>query len=678
MKKEIISEIERVNNIKFSDEQLDILNSSGGLRIISGAGAGKTSLLVSLLVTKLYSNEISPEKVLCCTFSKAGASEMKSKFKSLCDKLGLSYNIDFRTIHSMYYDILRELGYSLNIVSDITKYIRRALKENEICHNINTDLEEYVKNLISYQINTATPDKDLENCSVFDRTLLELNQYLRVKNSVNTYKSKDGVVDYDDIQKQVYMLLYSQNGKFENLVLDYCRRKWQYYFIDEFQDTGMIQYKILNKIVSSLDKDNLTVIGDDDQSIYVWRGTNPNLILEDVIVDYGLDTKVIPINYRCRSEIVDFAAKSIKNNINRKEKDLKAFRNGGKVVIASLSDYSWYNLTLDAFNKIKELSKANNLSDISVLCRNNNQLQLLNFMLYTEGIQTVHTIGMKFSKSDMYKDCKSIIDLLDNTNDFEWVKSNLYKFTSYCSKEISNCIADVMGRNGCSVKEAISVVVSSYYNGVTGEIEISPREKMVLQERVYGFNFKFKEDLYNLYDLLSSNISLYDKACSILYIMEEKLQFKYKNDANRRFVGFLDYFGHLFKNNSISDLKALLKDIEKLENSSDVFDTDKVNFSTIHSAKGLEYNNVIMFGCDNYSFPNTSFVNNMIQSSGYNELDIKDYIDCERRLYYVGCTRAKDFLYISGDMREPCYFLRESQGESIDDNYILNDIKRRH
>lgn len=677
VREEIIKKIEKVNNIKFSDEQLDILNSSGGLRIISGAGAGKTSLLVSLLVVRLYCNEIAPNKVLCCTFSKAGSSEMKSKFKSLCDKLGLSYSIDFRTLHSMYYDILRELGYNLNIVSDITKYVRRALKDNGICNKIDLDLEEYVKNLISYQINTATPDKDLESCNVFDRSILNINQFKTVRNSVIAYKNEDGVVDYDDMQKLVYMLLYSYEGKFEKLVLDYCRSKWQYYFIDEFQDTGMIQYKILNKIVSSSDKDNLTVIGDDDQSIYVWRGTNPNLILEDIIIDYDLDTKVIPINYRCKSAIVDFASRSIVNNLNRKEKDLKAFRDGGIVDIVSLKDYSWYNLSLDAFNKIKELSKANNFSDIAVLCRNNNQLQLLNLMLYADGIQTNHTSGMKFSNSEMYKDCKSLIGLLDNTNDFEWVKSNLYKFTRYCSKDISNCIADIMGRNACSIKEAISVVVSMY-GGVESEIKITPNDLDRLQYRVRGFNGSFLSDLYDLYLAISSNISDYEKVLVLTDTMAGILSFKYKGDAYRRFLGFIDYFRDLFKSHSLCELKVLLKDVETLEKSSDAFDTDKVNFSTVHGSKGLEYNNVILFGCDNFTFPNSLYVSSMMGSSGNSELDIRDYIDCERRLYYVGCTRAKNYLYVSGDMDNSCYFLRESLGEDIGDTYIINDIRRRH
>lgn len=680
MKKEIISKIEKVNNIKFSDEQLEILNSSGGLRIISGAGAGKTYLLVSLLVTKLSSNEISPEKVLCCTFSKAGAYEMKAKFKSLCDKLGLSYNIDFRTIHSMYYDILRELGYKLNIVSDITKYVRRALRENGICNKIDVEMEDYIKNLLSYQINTATPDKDLENCSVFDRTLLDLQQYILVRNSVGSYKTQDGVVDYDDIQKQIYMLLYSQNGKFAHLVLDYCKSKWEYYFIDEFQDTGMIQYKILNKIVESSNKDKLTVIGDDDQSIYVWRGTNPNLILEDVIVDYGLDTKVIPINYRCKSEIVDFAAKSIGNNINRKEKDLKAFKDGGKVDFVRFDDnnYSWYNLTLDSFEKIKELYKTNNLSDIAVLCRNNNQLQLLNLILYMNGFQTKHTYGMKFSKCDMYSDCKSVFNILDNTNDFDWVKNNLYKFASYCNREYSNCISDLMGRHACGLREAISSIISCRSTSIKSELNLSAREKESLLERTLFFNSKFREDLDSLYSLMCSKDSIDSKANYLLNELFEKLQFKYKGDALRRFDGFLDYFIQLFKSLEYSKLKRLLKDIETLENSSDDFATDKINFSTVHGAKGLEYNNVILFGCDNVAFPNSFYIANMMNSSGYNTKDIRDYVDCERRLYYVGCTRAKNYLYISGDMRHSCYFFRESVGEEIGDTYILNDIKRRH
>jgi len=476
------------------------------------------------------------------------------------------------------------------------------------------------------------------------------------------------------------MLLYSQNGKFAHLVLDYCKSKWEYYFIDEFQDTGMIQYKILNKIVESSNKDKLTVIGDDDQSIYVWRGTNPNLILEDVIVDYGLDTKVIPINYRCKSEIVDFAAKSIGNNINRKEKDLKAFKDGGKVDFVRFDDnnYSWYNLTLDSFEKIKELYKTNNLSDIAVLCRNNNQLQLLNLILYMNGFQTKHTYGMKFSKCDMYSDCKSVFNILDNTNDFDWVKNNLYKFASYCNREYSNCISDLMGRHACGLREAISSIISCRSTSIKSELNLSAREKESLLERTLFFNSKFREDLDSLYSLMCSKDSIDSKANYLLNELFEKLQFKYKGDALRRFDGFLDYFIQLFKSLEYSKLKRLLKDIETLENSSDDFATDKINFSTVHGAKGLEYNNVILFGCDNVAFPNSFYIANMMNSSGYNTKDIRDYVDCERRLYYVGCTRAKNYLYISGDMRHSCYFFRESVGEEIGDTYILNDIKRRH
>ena len=125
------------------------------------------------------------------------------------------------------------------------------------------------------------------------------------------------------------MLLYGFGGKYRDLVLKYCRNNWEYYFIDEFQDTGMIQYKILNALVPQSSSHKLSIIGDDDQSIYVWRGTNPRIILEDAVIDYNLDTKIIPINYRCKSSVVDFASKSIVKNTKRKDKNLQAFEKGG-------------------------------------------------------------------------------------------------------------------------------------------------------------------------------------------------------------------------------------------------------------------------------------------------------------------------------------------------------------
>lgn len=672
-KQSIISRIEDVNNIKFSDEQLDVLNSSGGLRIVSGAGAGKTSIITSLLLVKIMCGELDPSRVLCATFSKSGATEMKSKFDSLCGKLGVNYSVDFRTLHSLYYSILESLGYRLNVVNSIQLYVRQALKELGIAIKPNTELEEYVLNLISYQVNTATADKDLENCFIFDRSILKLQDFVGVRDLVSRLKANDGVVDFDDIQKQVYMLLYAYDGKYTNLVLDFCRSKYSYYYIDEFQDTGLIQYKILNKIVSNLDSSKLTVIGDDDQSIYIWRGTNPRLILEDVVIDYNLDTKILPMNYRCKSNIVDFASKSIVNNSKRKEKDLKSFESGGKVQLLVSRENSYFDICKSVIDTIKSLvSNGNRCSDIAVLCRNNNQMQLLNLMLYCDGFQTKHNYSMKFSESNMYSDVKSVIKMIDGSTNDKFIRNNLYKFIGYCSKENATYMSELMLKFSLSFVEVLELVLSLKCSDVKSNQSIGTKDRVQLEYFVSNISSAFLRNAYELYNILILEDNI--KKLKLLFdVFKANIDFKYKGDARRRLEGFIDFILELASNHSLD----ILSDIEKLEESSDSFNTDKINLSTIHGSKGLEYKNVILLGCDNIVFPNRINILNMIESSGYSTSDIMDYIDSERRLYYVGCTRAKDRLYISCSKDDVCFFVLESLGFKMNNEIILDYIRNR-
>jgi DNA helicase-2/ATP-dependent DNA helicase PcrA len=676
-KQEIIGKLESVTGIKFSKEQLDILNSTGGLRIISGAGAGKTSILTSLLFVKLMCGELPLRKVLCCTFSKSGSEEMKSKFEKLCSAMGVSYIVDFRTLHSMYYSILLELGYKLNVISSSLKYIRQALSETGVTESIDLDMEEYVANLISYQVNTAVSDSELEKCTIFDRTYLTLKEFISVRDTVAKLKEKDGVVDFDDMQKQVYMLLYGYGCKYRDLVLKYCRNNWEYYFIDEFQDTGMIQYKILNALVPQNSSNKLNIIGDDDQSIYTWRGTNPRIILEDAVIDYNLDTKIIPINYRCKSSIVDFASKSIVKNTKRKDKNLQAFEKGGEVNVCNLANYKWYTITKGCYDYIMDLvSNGTDLKDIAVLCRNNNQVQLLNLMLYLKGIYTKHTLGMRFSESKMYKDCKSSLMFVNNTKNSSYIRKHLYQVISCYGKAVPNVVANIMERYDCGYIDAMESLLSYSYPSIKAENKLGFDEYNSYLDTIGRARDGFMDSAYDYVTLYREAETPEERYSNIITQISINLDFAYKGDNYRRFIGFIDFFKHLVDEHTVEEIRCMLENAEKLECSTDDFAVSKVTLSTVHSSKGLEWKNVCLFGCDNMVFPAQKALTRMYESKGYSDEDLENFIECERRLYYVGCTRAKDNLYVVGDMLNPSYFLLESMGEPINARLIKISIMR--
>lgn len=669
---DIIKRIEQVKGIVHSKEQLTILNHKGGMVVLAGAGSGKTSTITELLFKRIDSGELDPSKLLCTTYSKSGAKEMEEKFNDLCRKMGKNYKISVKTLHACYYQILNYFGYELNLCDDreLKLYIKQALKSAEIVDNKDNELEDYVLSLIQYQVNRVLSDDSLVDCYLFDKEKLSKEQFISVRTEFNRLKRENNKVDFDDLQLQVYNLLYMCGKQYEDLVLNYCKSVWNYFFIDEFQDTSTIQYKILKKFVTRSESDKLVVIGDDDQSIYQWRGTNPNIILEDVRTDYTLEAFVLPTNYRCRSNIVDFAARSVECLSKRQAKELVAFQDGGKVeILTTKFDYGLCNMSKMAHDKIMDLiyNKGVNADDIAVLCRNNNQVSILNNMLMNDGIYTNCTEGMKFTKTQLYNDFSCIFEFSGDTSDHVTVKKYLWKYVPFLGVNGATLVGELMNETGLTLKDTLGFLLSKYSiysNNITkdySKVKISSKVEAKIGYRFAKINRDSVSNLYTFYDrLLNDSKTEKEKMKELLWFCMSSISYLYKSPERARILkGYKDYFSILVDKYSIDELKAMFNTAEQIEKGNSAILGDKVNLCTFHGSKGLEWKYVILFCCDNLVLPGFKEINDMLDS-GYGIDDVNTYIDCERRLYYVGCTRAKDLLTIIGNPNCPSPFLLES------------------
>lgn len=412
--------------------------------------------------------------------------------------------------------------------------------------------------------------------------------------------------------------------------------------------------------------------------IYKWRGADPSIIL-GVSSKFGIKTLMLSTNYRCKNKIVDFAARSIKYNNSRYDKSIKAKYLGGLVRVARTNTSDLYNTSKLAFNYIETLVKnGEDPSSICVMSRNNFHLSILNNMLLVAGIYCTGTPEMKFTISSVYKDVKSMLEICKGDCWSNSVtQSILWKICRYMKATAARAFAQFQDSSGLTVTDMLAYVLKEF----AGEkielrklnIPLQAKESMSLKWG--GLRPETRMDVSQLYHWLASD-NVNKKVMGILKMYQFNTDFMYKTEDQARFVkGMLNYAYKMVENNGIKDTLDIFRVTEQYEMNNMAVSGKKVNLSTIHGAKGKEWKHVIAFACDNISMPGMQSINNMVDE-GQSIHDIFEYIDEERRLYYVECTRAKDDLLIITD-RTPGVFVLESLGYYSDvsggnDSNVLN------
>ena len=618
---------------------LDLLNewqleavktTDGPLLILAGAGSGKTRVLTYRVAYLVNEHNVDPYNVLAITFTNKAAKEMKERILSILGPK--AFHIQISTFHALGVLIVKEnyekAGYKANFTildsDDSLTLIKKILK------NFNLDPKIYnpkaIRNQISGAKNQLLTAKDYERYATteFEQIVLKVYQAYEERLIINNS------LDFDDL----LMLPIKVFRKYPE-VLKHYQERFKYILIDEYQDTNEAQYTFV-KMLSAKYK-NICVVGDNDQSIYSFRGANYHNIL-NFEKDYP-DCKVIMLekNYRSTKNILNAANGIIKNNKERKDKNLWTDNDTGSKV----KYHRAYDEKDEAFyvgNQIKELlNKGVKLSEIAVLYRTNAQSRNIEEVLLRENIPYRVIGSFYFYNRKEIKDLIAYLKVIYNPDD----DISLLRVINVPKRGIGDKTIQ-------NLTEVANTLNTSLFEAIKSGKELLFKETINKLKELSE-----KSSLTELVDAILEQSGLRNELVSEKTLeadirLENLEEFKTitKNYEENKGIVSLDEFL-----NEIS----LVSDVEEYRNRDDV-----VTLMTIHSAKGLEFNNVFLIGLEEGIFPH--------QAAFFDSNELEE----ERRLCYVAVTRAKENLWIINAKRRTLYGLDSVNPPSR----FINEIER--
>ena len=582
-----------------------VVNTDGPMLILAGAGSGKTKVLTTKVAYLIEEKNIDPNNILAITFTNKAAKEMKERIFKL--EGNSAFYIQISTFHSFGLKILKEncelLGYEKNFTildsDDSLSIIKKIMKE------LNIDANKYnpkaIKNVISNNKNEIIdPEKySLYVNTDFDEITLEV--YRKYEKSLKI----NNAVDFDDLLILPLKLFNNNPG-----VLQKYQEKYQYVFIDEYQDTNEPQY-ILSKMISAKYK-NITVVGDADQAIFTWRGANYKNIL-NFEKDYK-DAKVVLLeeNYRSTKTILNAANNVIKNNKVRKEKNLwTQNEEGSKITYYKAFDEK--DESNYVVNEIKKLiEKGVNPKDICVLYRANAQSRTVEEAFLTSNISYNIVGSYAFYNRKEIKDLIAYLKLIYNNKD----DVSLLRVINYPKRGIGNKAIENL-----AIKS--NVLDKSLYEVIDSGKELDFKN-MIEEIKKEESHLTLTELIDMVLDKSGMKKSLEDEKSIEADIRLENLE-EFKSIAKA-----MEINEGIVSLEELLDKLALVSDVSEQKNDNE----DKVTLMTMHAVKGLEYDYVFIVGVEEGLFPHS------------NSLESNDELEEERRLCYVAITRAKKKLYL--------------------------------
>ena len=613
-------------------EAVKIIN--GPLLILAGAGSGKTRVLTTRIAYML-DNGINPNEILAITFTNKAAKEMKGRIYGL---VGLyAKDMQISTFHSFGLRLIKEnfeyLGYDKNFVifdtEDTLTIVKKILKEKNIDH------EKYSPKAIRNKISSLK--NDLITPSMYNKYAKgDFEQIV-----LEVYKRYDEVLyennslDFDDLLILPIKLFEKRKD-----ILDRYQEQFKYILIDEYQDTNEAQYK-LTKLLASKYK-NICCVGDIDQAIYGFRGANYKNILH-FEKDY-VNTKVIYLeeNYRSTTNILNTANSVIKNNKNRKEKNLYSNLGSGEKVKYFRASTGIGEVSF-VIEKIKELMNNNvSLNDMVILYRTNAQSRIFEDGLLKSNIPYKIVGGVNFYSRLEIKNLLAYLRLIYNEMD----DVSLERIINVPRRGIGN-------KTLASIMENAKLNKCSMYQAINSGKELN--FKLMIEE------LKQKKDTMPLTDFI--DLVLDKSGMKDDLIKEHSLEADVRLENLEEFKSVAKVFE---EENGVISLEDFLLNISLISDNTEIKDIDNaINLMTIHAVKGLEFDYVFLVGMEERIFPHM------------NCLDNPEEIEEERRLCYVAITRAKKCLFITNARRRIMYgleqvnqasrFIREMNKDLIDD-----------
>ena len=599
-----------------------VLFNNGNLLVSAGAGSGKTRVIaykIAYFVKELF---VPQQNILAVTFTNKAAGEMKERVETLLD---LNYFFgQISTFHSFCLKILRReahyLGYSndfavcdaydsVQVVKEVLKNLRLRLKEKP----------KVVQGIISAYKNGRELNlpQDL-NDDLINLILENYNHYLKANN----------LMDFDDLLLNTLKLFHENES-----VLNYYASNSPFILIDEFQDTNTVQYELIKLL--SKNSVHLCVVGDEDQSIYGWRGAeykNVSRFIEDF-----KDVKIIKLekNYRSTKDILNVANAVISNNFNRIEKRLFSERDerGDIVLFGALTPQEEAEFVAERIEELIE--RGESLSEIAVLYRANYLSRHFEDALIKKGIAYRVVGGIRFYERREIKDMLAYLRLVNNPYD----NVSFKRVINLPKRGIGDKTLEKLGEYSQSLYLAIDLIPEKF-----------PKFKVFKSfKKTIDFlkSAKFDNDFF---DLLLKEIGYIEflKTEYFGYELESRIENLYE---------FRNTIKEYLQRAENPTLNEFLDSIS-LVSDTDEITKDAVNLMTIHAAKGLEFNNVFIVGLEEGVFPTAQ------------SFSTEDGIEEERRLIYVAITRAKTNLFLSFsrsrgfgeryfEKRNPSRFLKE-------------------
>ena len=610
-----------MNNMldKLNERQKEaVLATEGPVLVLAGAGSGKTTVLVNRIAYMISEKHIRPWNILAITFTNKAAREMKDRIERLLGDTAKDMWIG--TFHSVCVRILRScidlLGYNRDFVIYDTADTKTVMKE--CLRELDIDEKSFpVRNVLSIISNAKN---DLMDAATFENVYksdYRMSIIAKIYYRYQTKLRKNNAVDFDDIILNTVKIL-SENPD----VLSKYQDKFRYILVDEYQDTNNSQYLLINLLAQA--NRNLCVVGDDDQSIYKFRGANIGNILnfED---DYSDVQKItLDQNYRSTQNILDAANSVISNNKGRMGKSLWTSNGDGNRVYVYTGTNEYDEARYIARQIKKHFDEQGSFSDCAILYRTNAQSRVIEEMLMRESVPYKVLSGLRFYDRKEIKDIIAYLRVVYNPND----DVSLARIINEPKRKIGNATLE-KARNIAREKETSLYDVISHADDYP-EFKTAIKKLLSFSEIIQSL-IKLK-DTVTIEDLTGRILN--DTGYMPELVMEDTTESKTRIENLGEFISVITEFE---KNEETGNTLG-----EFLENISLVSDIDGYDenedsavLMTIHSAKGLEFPIVFLSGLEEGLFP------------GMRSMESDDDIEEERRLCYVAITRAKEQLYIT-------------------------------
>lgn len=587
----------------FNKSQIQaISHMDGPAMVLAGPGSGKTTVITHRIKNLIEKAEVRPENILVVTFTKAAAISMQKRFSTLMNG-GKGQLVTFGTFHSVFYKILRKSRRyeATEILSERQKtdYIREIIGRYGISSN---DILELSQNIIN---DIGNIKGNMLNAQEYEPSCCKKEDFIKVYNAYNLELKKDGKMDFDDILRECYLLLCENHT-----ILEQWRELYKYILIDEFQDINRIQMNIIELLASPLN--NIFVVGDDDQSIYGFRGARPEIMIE--FKDYYPEAEliVLDVNYRSTQSIINVAGRVIENNKTRLDKcahanndkdfqpDIRKFRNQVeelKFVVSKIKEYENQGISL---------------SEMAILVRNNSQIQEISSFLKNRKIE---------AESGKHR-------------------SNIYN--GMVAKDILSYVRGALKFDGTYFNEDLIYVLNKPQRYISRQVVLSVNMNISAVRRIYSKN-NIDSFLFHI-----EMIRKLPPQAALSYIRkgagyEEYLRL-YAIENNIPMSGLLKQLEQLVQECSkFNTLEQWINSIDSAQNSEgqnfgkkssgEGGTNNRINIMTMHGSKGLEFKAVFIVDANQGIIPT---------SKALRERDFEE----ERRLFYVAITRAIDYLNI--------------------------------